>query len=73
MVDRCYRECPCVPSAGTGNGGPVLSDRPTVPGDADSASGVRSTRCRPLYLRFRVKLLVTAAPLWIFTVVTVGW
>lgn len=50
-----------------------------MPSRADSASVVRFPALSapwhglPCYLRLSVKLLVTVAPFWIFTVVTVGW
>lgn len=60
-------------------GRPARTGPPSVPSRADSASVVRfhalsaSWYGLPRYLRFSVKLLVTVAPFWIFTVATVGW
>ncbi|WP_393101287.1 hypothetical protein [Streptomyces sp. LN325] len=59
--------------------GPRGPAHPSCPACADSATTLRfqalSAPCGglPRYLRFRVKLPVTVAPFWIFTVVTVGW
>lgn len=60
-------------------GRPARTGPPFKPSRADSASVVRFPALSapwyglPCYLRLSVKLLVTVAPFWIFTVVTVGW